>query len=150
MIISCEKCNKKFELEDNLIPESGRFLQCGSCSHKWHYMPDKIIKLDQEIGQINENISTEDKIKISKVQKKNKTKKKVIHQTSEEPLEQKEKKVGFLSYLIAIIISLVAIAIIIDTFKMQLLVIIPNIDLYILSLHQTLIDIFLFFKDLIK
>ena len=64
MIISCEKCNKKFELEDNLIPESGRFLQCGSCSHKWHYMPDKIIKLDQEIGQINENILTEDKIKI--------------------------------------------------------------------------------------
>jgi len=52
--------------------------------------------------------------------------------------------------LIAIIISLVAIAIIIDTFKIQLLVIIPNIDLYILSLHQTLIDIFLFFKDLIK
>ena len=39
MIISCENCNKKFELEDHLIPETGRFLQCGSCSHKWHYKP---------------------------------------------------------------------------------------------------------------
>ena len=150
MIISCEKCNKKFELEDNLIPESGRLLQCGSCSHKWHYIPEKIIKLDQEIGEINENTLSKDKIKISKVQKKNKTKKKVFYQSREEVLEQKEKKVGLLSYLLAIIISLVAIIIIIDTFKMQLSVIVPNIDLYILSLHQTLIDIFLFFKDLIK
>ena len=150
MIISCEKCNKKFELEDNLIPESGRLLQCGSCSHKWHYIPEKIIKLDQEIGEINENTLTKDKIKVSKVQKKNKTKKKVSYQSRDEVLEQKEKKVGLLSYLLAIIISLVAIIIIIDTFKIQLSVIVPNIDLYILSLHQTLIDIFLFFKDLIK
>ena len=51
---------------------------------------------------------------------------------------------------IAIIISLLAIVILIETFKTQLYVVIPNIDLYILNLKQTLIVIFLFFKDLIK
>ena len=41
MIISCENCGKKFEVSDDLIPENGRFLQCGSCSHKWHYIQKK-------------------------------------------------------------------------------------------------------------
>ena len=49
MIISCENCNKKFELADNLIPESGRLLQCGSCSHEWHYVPTNKITLVKEI-----------------------------------------------------------------------------------------------------
>ena len=49
MIISCEKCNKKFELEDNLIPETGRLLQCGSCSYQWHYIPTNKITLVNEI-----------------------------------------------------------------------------------------------------
>ena len=49
MIISCEKCDKKFELSDELIPVEGRLLQCGSCSYKWHYTPTKTIKLVNEI-----------------------------------------------------------------------------------------------------
>ena len=54
MIISCENCNKKFEVDDNLIPEQGRLLQCSSCDHKWFFKktekliekkePKKIIK----------------------------------------------------------------------------------------------------------
>ena len=58
MIISCEKCNKKFELEDNLIPETGRLLQCGSCSYQWHYIPTNQITLVNEIDQntLTENI----------------------------------------------------------------------------------------------
>ena len=53
MIISCEKCNKKFELSDELVPDEGRLLQCGSCSHKWHYIPTKTIKLVKEIDQVS-------------------------------------------------------------------------------------------------
>ena len=49
MIISCEKCNKKFEISDELIPDNGRLLQCGSCSYQWHYMPTSRIKLVNEI-----------------------------------------------------------------------------------------------------
>ena len=37
MIIDCPKCDKKFELDQNLIPIDGRLLQCGNCSNKWFF-----------------------------------------------------------------------------------------------------------------
>ena len=37
MIISCNNCNKKFDLDSNLIPDNGRLLQCASCDHKWFF-----------------------------------------------------------------------------------------------------------------
>ena len=37
MIISCNNCNKKFNIDSNLIPDMGRLLQCASCDHKWFF-----------------------------------------------------------------------------------------------------------------
>ena len=37
MIIECPNCNKKFNLDEKLIPENGRTLKCSSCHHIWHY-----------------------------------------------------------------------------------------------------------------
>ena len=37
MIIDCPNCNKKFDIDQNLIPSNGRLLQCGSCNHKWFF-----------------------------------------------------------------------------------------------------------------
>ena len=37
MIITCNNCNKKFDLDSNLIPDKGRLLQCASCEHKWFF-----------------------------------------------------------------------------------------------------------------
>ena len=37
MIITCNNCNKKFNLDSNLIPDNGRLLQCASCDHKWFF-----------------------------------------------------------------------------------------------------------------
>ena len=37
MIITCNNCNKKFNLDSNLIPDKGRLLQCASCDHKWFF-----------------------------------------------------------------------------------------------------------------
>ena len=37
MIITCNNCNKKFNLDSNLIPDKGRLLQCASCNHKWFF-----------------------------------------------------------------------------------------------------------------
>ena len=37
MIIECPNCDKKFNLDDKLIPEDGRRLKCGNCDHVWHY-----------------------------------------------------------------------------------------------------------------
>ena len=50
MIIQCVNCYKKFEVEDSLIPDEGRNLTCGSCNHKWFYIPIN--------NQQNNNIQT--------------------------------------------------------------------------------------------
>ena len=144
MIISCEKCNKKFELSEELVPEEGRLLQCGSCSYKWHYIPTKKIKLINEIDQV----------KISK-QKSKKIKKNIINENNEilknqEIVSDEKKEIGLLSITIVTIISLIALLIILDTFKIYIISFIPNIDFYLSSLYESLKDIFLFFKDLIK
>ena len=54
MIITCPNCNKKFKIDNSLIPDEGRNLQCGSCTHVWLYKIEeensKILKLKDEIG----------------------------------------------------------------------------------------------------
>ena len=147
MIISCEKCNKKFELEDNLIPETGRLLQCGSCSYQWHYIPTNKITLVNEIDSTKSSKNIKKSVK--KIDKKKINADKNILESDESILENK-KGVGFFSYLLVIIISLVALLVIGDTFKPYLLTIVPNLDFYLSSLYESLIDIYLFFKDLLK
>ena len=39
MIIECINCNKKFDVNSELIPASGRTIQCGSCNHIWFFNP---------------------------------------------------------------------------------------------------------------
>ena len=136
MIISCEKCNKKFELSDELVPDEGRLLQCGSCAYKWHFIPTKTIKLVNEI----------DPVSTSK-QKSKKIKKNIINQKND---SDEKKGIGFLSVIIVTIISMIALIITADTFKIYIVSFIPNIDFYLSSLYESLRDIFLFFKDLIK
>ena len=148
MIISCEKCNKKFEISDELIPDKGRLLQCGSCSYQWHYMPTSRIKL---VNEIDSDVSTK---KIEKTPHKKKVKKGKtnynINTSNNEYMQKNQKKIGFLSYVLVIIISFIALIIISDTFKSFLGSFVPNVDFYLSSLYESLKDIFLFFKDLIK
>ena len=154
MIISCKKCNKKFELADNLIPSTGRFLQCGSCSYQWHYIPEGKIEL---VDEVKDNVKTTDQVKKSlqkpikkRIERHKTLAKQNIHQSYSEEPETKKRKIGFFSFLLVTIISLVSLVILLDTFKHQLSSIIPNIDFYLVSLYDTLKDIFLFFTDLLK
>ena len=39
MIISCPSCNKKFEIDSNLIGYKGRLVQCGNCENQWFFKP---------------------------------------------------------------------------------------------------------------
>jgi len=144
MIISCEKCNKKFELSDELVPDKGRLLQCGSCSHKWHYIPTKTIKLTKEIDQVSTSKKKSKKIKKNIINENNETLKK------QEIFSDEKKGIGLLSITIVTIVSLIALLVILDTFKIYIVSFIPNIDFYLSSLYESLKDIFLFFKDLIK
>ena len=74
MIIQCENCNKKFEIQDNLIPDEGRLLECGSCAHQWHYTPITKLELTDEV-QIKDE-PTEQLI-VKKTKKKSKIIKKI-------------------------------------------------------------------------
>ena len=51
MIITCNNCNKKFDIDSSLIPDKGRLLQCASCDHKWFFKKEV---LENTVSPINE------------------------------------------------------------------------------------------------
>ena len=151
MHIECENCNKKFELDSNLIPENGRELQCGSCEHIWFFKKKiNIIEKNEIIEDQNINIEKE------QIKKKIKKVKKELHEdekhTEEYNIDQKVEKKDYniLKIFLVLIITFIAIIIVIDTFKSQLSFIYPNLDNLLNNLYQSITDVVLFFKDLIK
>ena len=56
MIITCNNCNKKYDVDSNLIPDNGRLLQCTSCNHKWFFKKEI---LENTINPINDNIDND-------------------------------------------------------------------------------------------
>ena len=158
MIISCENCNKKFEVDDNLIPEQGRLLQCSSCDHKWFFKktekliekkePKKIIKEDDNkilSETFIEKTIEDEEITITTVNEEN-----LSEIDDEKPQIKKDKKTNYLKIFIVIIITFVAIIIIIETFKHQISFLYPDIETLLNNLYESLRDINLFLRDLIK
>jgi len=157
MIIQCTNCNKKFEVDPELIPEKGRTIQCGSCDHNWFYKKDisqPSSEIHEEIPVVEEtqeiNISNQDigEINIPDEKLENKTDTKQI----DDKINSKKSNVfnKIISYLIVAIISFVALIIVLDTFKTPLNNIFPNLEQILFNLYETFEDISLFFKDLIK
>ena len=158
MIISCENCNKRFEVGDNLIPEQGRLLQCSSCDHKWFFKktekliekkePKKIIKEDD--NKILSETFVEKTIEKEEITSTTLNEETLSEIDDEEPQIKKDKKTNYLKIFIVIIITFVAIIIIIDTFKHQISFIYPDIETLLSNLYESLRDINLFLRDLIK
>ena len=158
MIISCENCNKRFEVSDNLIPEEGRLLQCSSCDHKWFFKkteklikkkePKKIIKKDD--NKILRETFVEKTIEKKEITSTTLNEETLSEIDDEQPQVKKDKKTNYLKIFIVIIISFVAIIIIIDTFKHQISFIYPDIEILLSNLYESLTDINLFLRDLIK
>ena len=157
MIIQCINCNKKFEVDPELIPEKGRSIQCGSCNHNWFYkkeIPQQSSEIHEEIPVVEEtqeiNISNQEVGEINildeKLEDKNDTKE--IDDTTNSKKSNVFNKI--ISYLIVAIISFVALIIVLDTFKTPLNNIFPNLEQILFNLYETFEDIGLFFKDLIK
>ena len=150
MIISCDQCHKKFEIDSNLIPKDGRLLECGSCNHKWFYKQDiedktQEIIIEPQLKNIEEKNIDPIQTNISQINELDTSSKK------NEIIENKKiKKIGVLNIIIVFIISFVALIILIETFKNPISIYIPNIEFILNSLHEILRDIILFFKDLIK
>ena len=146
MIIECLKCNKKFQIDQNLIPNNGRMLQCGSCDHNWFF------KFENENKVKNEDIQIDEKINDSKektsfeedaIENENKN-------TNNEKSKLKENNLNYFKIILVAIISFVAFIIVLDTFKDSLTSIFPNIKIILDNLYQSLHDIKLFMLDLFK
>ena len=162
MIITCPNCNKKFKIDNSLIPDEGRDLQCGSCNHVWLYKikeeNSKILELKEEID-INDIKTKVDKNNEEIVENKNpltKIETELNNQKKEINIEKrKETKISkntgnkFFSYLIVFIISFVALIILLDTLKNPLIDVFPGLEVILFNLFETLQDIKLFIIDLI-
>ncbi len=162
MIVSCEKCTKKFNIRDDLIPEKGRLLQCGNCNHKWFYkLPIENLNIENENSK---NLSNDNTKNLSNEDTFAEEKKKIIEKVikSSIPTKKPEKKINnkadkntkkgsnLLKRLIVLIISIVALIILIDTFKFQIENYIPGVSSVLNNLYETLKDLSLFVKDLIN
>jgi len=148
MIIDCPVCNKKFDIDQDLIPTDGRLLQCGSCNHKWFFKlninekkPQEEIKIKPK-KDFNINVESTDK---------NFKKEKNVENEEIIPKKKKEKKsINYLNIILVIIISTTAVILVLDTFKNQLTSVFPNIKFLLNNLYQSIEDIKLFILDLIK
>jgi len=149
MIIVCPSCGKNFGVDENLIPDKGRLLKCGSCNQTWFFNKNKNMGIKSSIEEV---ISKEKpNIKEKKIEKPTSNFSTNIKKGSE-LIKYKPKynfTLGkFLSYMIVTIITFVAIIIVLDTFKDPLSNIFPNLELVLYNLFETLRDLILFAKDL--
>ena len=153
MIVQCNNCHKKFDLDVNLIPEEGRLLQCSACNNTWFFKKKKI-ETPQEVtipeiqnNKEEETISPKNDDANSSEKPSNDEIENVEVEKTIEPLPYK-KNYRILNILVVSIISFAAFIIIIDTFKTPLGKIVPNTELLLYNLYETFRDIGLFIQDL--
>ena len=142
MIIGCPKCKKKFDINDSLIPNKGRLLQCSSCGNKWFFKKKNEIKTKiQRISnkQKIDEIPKETEDLIAEAEKYNIVEKKT-----------KKRKISILNIILILLINFIALIIVLDTFKIQINNIFPNFEFFLENFYETLKDIYLFLIDLIK
>ena len=162
MIIECINCNKKFNVDADLIPKQGRQIQCGSCEHIWHFKIESSLKepliLDDENNQKNISIAKDTKeitesinvenpkklLKDNEIYKDNKIQENI---TIENNIKI-SKISNFFSYLLVILISFVALIILLDTLKSPLINVFPGLEIVLFNLFETLKDVKLFIIDL--
>ena len=162
MIIECINCNKKFNVDADLIPKQGRQIQCGSCNHIWHFKIESSLKepliLEDEDNQKNLSIAKNTKeitesinvekstelLKDNEIYKENKIQENI---TTENYIKI-SKISNFFSYLLVFLISFVALIILLDTLKSPLINVFPGLEIVLFNLFETLKDVKLFIIDL--
>ena len=162
MIIECTNCNKRFRVDEDLIPENGREIICGSCNLTWHFTPEKTseksIVLDNEIVGLQkkqDQNNTDFHEDFSNIKSEKDTKNDQIKFSNKIKVDLKidkkntySKTSNFFSYLIVVIISLIALIILVDTIKSPLINIFPGLEIVLFNLFETLKDLRLFIIDL--
>ena len=157
MIITCPCGDKKFNVDASLIPQEGRTLQCGFCDRKWFFKKEntddeiKILekKIPEPVIEDNKNLSEN----INEDTKDEEDDNKESLNGPKEELSKKVNKkndVNYFKILIVAFISFAALILFLDTFKAQISVIIPNIQIILDNLYQSINDMKLFIIDLVK
>ena len=172
MIITCNNCNKNFEVDSSLIPEKGRLVQCISCDHKWFFKKEikersvPIVKtkaiieepraFEEDVTNIDEESTKtiellDDAPTIEKIFIQNSNEIKEVKEDDNEPNIKKSinKKNNILGLTFVFIISFIALIIVLDTFQKPISTFVPNIEFILYNLYETINDIILFFNDLI-
>ena len=168
MIIICNNCNKKFDIDSNLIPDKGRLLQCAGCNHKWFFKKeilentsglivddienDSINIFDQNNPTNNAEINTSDlpkeEVSVDAEVEQEKIEPNINKDISVKAKTKKTKNFKILNFCIVAIISFVAFIIIVDTFKHPIGQVVSNIEFILYNLYESIKDISLFIKDL--
>jgi predicted Zn finger-like uncharacterized protein len=162
MIVTCNNCSKKFEIDSSLIPEKGRLLECNACQHRWFFKREIINKttVPAEVNLSSEEPVTK-KVKTPKniefldkdIKENFALEEVLINKDSGRDLEliipKTKKNYSILGLIIVFIISFIALIIVLDTFQNPISKIIPDIELILYNLYETINDITLFLKDLI-
>ena len=157
MIITCPCGDKKFNVDASLIPQEGRTLQCGFCERKWFFKKEntdseiKVFekKIPEPVIEDNKNLSEN----IREDMKDEEDDNTESLNGSKEQLSKKVNKkndVNYFKILIVAFISFAALILVLDTFKVQISVIIPNIQIILDNLYQSINDMKLFIIDLVK
>ena len=154
MIIVCPSCGKNFNVRDDQIPDKGRLLQCSNCKHEWFYtkitnpINDNFDELsNDELTQESFGILEEEEDRRDEVIVEDKI---VELEKPKNSKKQKTSKFNFFKLLLVFVISFVAFILIVDTFIVQISEYIPFAEKYLDNLYQSIIDISLFFQNLIK
>jgi predicted Zn finger-like uncharacterized protein len=151
MIIECNNCSKKFEVDSSLIPETGRNIQCGSCNHTWFYKHvTQTTSSNVNNNKSEENFSEINLVKDAIIENKNLIEKNKINSSPKANKSTIFNLGNLLSYALAGIISFIALVMFLDTFKSPLNNLFPNLELLLYNLYETIKDMFLFFKNLIN
>tara|TARA_B110000858_G_C17681813_1_gene416964 strand:- start:433 stop:906 length:474 start_codon:yes stop_codon:yes gene_type:complete len=157
MIITCENCTKKFEVDADLIPDKGRLLQCMKCQHTWFFKNAISIDTDKSVdfnsptlmedtsGSEKDDLIVENNLHNQELSE-NKNKKWSSFTRSN---LGKKKRISIINLTLVFIISFIALIILTDTFKSQIGKIVPSVDFLLYNLYESIKDILLFINDLI-
>ena len=157
MIITCENCTKKFEVDADLIPDKGRLLQCMKCQHTWFFKNAISIDTDKSYDSKNPTLmedtfgSEKDDLIVENNldnQELNENKNKKWTSFTKSNLGKK-KRISIINLTLVFIISFIALIILTDTFKSQIGKIVPSVDFLLYNLYESIKDILLFINDLI-
>ena len=151
MIIQCQNCSRKFQVNDEDIPKEGRMVQCSNCSQKWFQTPIKVkAPVKRKKKRVKKKI---EEVEINSIQK-------IIDPSSQDSVsEVYEPKQGlsFFGYIFLLIIIILSAIGVLKTFEDDLINYFPKIEYIFELLNEQLqyvsetIDImFIIIKDVMN